>query len=328
MNANEVQVCAVDTVLNFDVYSRLTSIVGALANAGNVCSVLDVGGHPGLLAQSLQRGGHNMQVVTCDLPFAGTRPYVRGSGVALPFATASVDAVVISDVLEHIPADARAEFLSELQRVCKTMLVISGPWHTPGVAIAEECVCLMRDAAGAQPDRWLAEHRAYGLPKLQETLDMFTKQGWQCNITPENEIVAWFCMFAGGVMTELLPGADKVWREFMPQYNREFAHDNTGQNPAYRHLLTATRSTESTPCNVTYSDDVWEQTEARIAELCAMFLELIKCLRKAGVTSANVDSAYVAQLEAALAAKPKEHVCVCGCASLWHRIRSWFAGCK
>ena len=62
---------------------------------------------------------------------------VRGDALALPFAEASFDAVVVSEVLEHIPEDTAA--MSEINRVLKAggKLAVSVPrWWTEAVCWA------------------------------------------------------------------------------------------------------------------------------------------------------------------------------------------------
>lgn len=79
-------------------------------------TVLDVGGGPGYFAAAFARAGmryigvepdpreiHAGPAVECpeDDPAAGT--FVRASGMALPFADASVDICLSSNVAEHVP---------------------------------------------------------------------------------------------------------------------------------------------------------------------------------------------------------------------------------
>jgi SAM-dependent methyltransferase len=83
--------------------------VGGAAPVGR--TVLDIGGGPGYFADAFQAAGMRYIGVEPDPaemhagPAAGDRrtPYVRASGTALPFADASVDICLSSNVAEHVP---------------------------------------------------------------------------------------------------------------------------------------------------------------------------------------------------------------------------------
>jgi SAM-dependent methyltransferase len=73
-------------------------------------SVLDVGGGPGYFAEAFEAAGMRYMGVEPDPaemhagPMAnGAATYVRASGMALPFADASVDVCLSSNVAEHVP---------------------------------------------------------------------------------------------------------------------------------------------------------------------------------------------------------------------------------
>jgi SAM-dependent methyltransferase len=73
-------------------------------------SVLDVGGGPGFFATAFERAGFTYIGVEPDPAEmhagpagGGAATYVRASGTALPFADASVDICLSSNVAEHVP---------------------------------------------------------------------------------------------------------------------------------------------------------------------------------------------------------------------------------
>jgi SAM-dependent methyltransferase len=70
-------------------------------------TLLDVGGGPGYFAAAFADAGlHYIGVEpdpTAAASLRGTTTYVRASGMALPFADASVDICVSSNVAEHVP---------------------------------------------------------------------------------------------------------------------------------------------------------------------------------------------------------------------------------
>lgn len=86
-----------------------------------------VGGEPCLPAAKLFENS-----VVLDVGhFRGGDRYVRGDGLFLPFKSNQFDMVLSLDVLEHIGADDRQQFLKELVRVSKNLVFISFPYRSP-----------------------------------------------------------------------------------------------------------------------------------------------------------------------------------------------------
>ena len=286
-----------DTTQSFDVYSRLFAIKKIIGQHPSVHTMLDVGGHPGMLARSF---GDTCQVFTMDLPAYGCPPYVRGGGETLPFASQSVDAIVASDVVEHIPTGLRATMLAEMVRVARELVIVSGPWATAGVAEAEAGVCELRDKAGLFADRWLEEHRLNGLPEISTAWDFFAQNGWSCQLVAENDLIQWFSMFAMEILTATMPDGDLPWKEFMPAFNTRLLRSDT-KAPAYRHILIAARHKAETVAENwqgTYTPDAETAVVSGIHAIAKLFGELLsRTRRQAG---AGADVAYINQLEMAV----------------------------
>ena len=88
-------------------------------------TVLDVGGGPGYFATAFEAAGFDYIGVEPDPAEmhagpagGGTATYVRASGMALPFADASVDVCLSSNVAEHVP---------EPWRLAREMLRVTRP---------------------------------------------------------------------------------------------------------------------------------------------------------------------------------------------------------
>jgi SAM-dependent methyltransferase len=87
-------------------------------------TLLDVGGGPGYFATAFQEAGFDYIGVEPDPAemhagpaTTGSATYVRASGMALPFADASVDICLSSNVAEHVPRPWR--LAEEMLRVTK-----------------------------------------------------------------------------------------------------------------------------------------------------------------------------------------------------------------
>ncbi len=91
--------------------------------------IVDIGAGNGLVTIPLRAAGHS--VVALDLAatplstFSGARSVA--SAAALPLPASSVDGVVCTEVVEHLPGPVRAAALAEMARVARAWVVLSVP---------------------------------------------------------------------------------------------------------------------------------------------------------------------------------------------------------
>lgn len=105
--------------------------------------------------------------VGCDVKFDGKpkppmRP-VAASASKLPFLDASFDAVIASDVLEHIRPDIRPDVLREALRVARKIVVVGFPCGSPAHA-ADQRLFARYKALGKAVPPWLEEHMLHPFP--------------------------------------------------------------------------------------------------------------------------------------------------------------------
>lgn len=205
----------------FDNYERLVTLSGLVRGAELLPEhwVLDVGGHPGSIARLLGTG----RVVTADLPPAGNSPYVRASGVRLPFKDRAFAVALCSDVLEHVAPEQRDQFLAELYRVSSQWILVSGPFNTPCVQIAEQLAYELDQRSPTDTSLWLAEHLSQGLPDLQQTWAAFERMGGKCIAAPSGNLLFWFVLMGCKSLFENVLPAAQALKRFMPLFNRHFA---------------------------------------------------------------------------------------------------------
>jgi len=101
---------------------------------------------------------------------------VRGSAVALPFANGAFEAVVASDVIEHLEPQVRIAAMRELLRVTRCVCVVGFP-RGKWASFAEKALVSWYRMLGAAPPPWLEEHLRIGLPSLREQGEMFGAAG-------------------------------------------------------------------------------------------------------------------------------------------------------
>ena len=99
------------------------------------------------------------------------KQYILADATNMPeIETDSFDVVIALDVFEHIPKNLRNDFLDELNRVSKNIVVLAGPYDELGVNKAEVRVNAYFKTKYGIDYSWLDEHISNGLPNLDETL--------------------------------------------------------------------------------------------------------------------------------------------------------------
>lgn len=148
-----------------DKWERLSTVA---ALCGAHASVADIGGRRHELARLLP--GSRVTTVNVEPPCD-----VLVSPGRLPLEDDSFDAVVSTDVLEHVPGDERALFLSELVRIARTRVVVCFPCGSPAKDAAERLLAdALRERFGVRMD-WLEEHLELGLPRPADVDEMLTR---------------------------------------------------------------------------------------------------------------------------------------------------------
>jgi hypothetical protein len=134
-------------------------------------SVLEVG------SGSIGLGQFRKVVFTgCDIYFP-TPP-------ELPFEDRSFDAVLASDVLEHIPPEARIKVVDECLRVCKSIAIFGFPCG-PLAWDIDQKLHQSYLAAGEPAPVWLQEHMEHAFP----TSDVFAAvTGWSIQEMPNEHL--------------------------------------------------------------------------------------------------------------------------------------------
>jgi SAM-dependent methyltransferase len=105
--------------------------------------------------------------VGCDVEFVETpkppmRPVVA-SASELPFSDSSFDAVIASDVLEHVPPDSRPNVLREALRVARRVVVVGFPCGPAAYALDQRLFASYQELGRSAPP-WLEEHMQYPFP--------------------------------------------------------------------------------------------------------------------------------------------------------------------
>jgi len=143
--------------------------------------ILDIGGGSEYFEQKLKASGLDYELTIIDIlerPTAVKATYVKGDATNMNFKDDSFDAVVSTDVMEHIPPERKQAFLDEALRVAKDVCIIGAPFMTPGVDAAERAVNNFNKKLFGVGQDWLEEHLELGKP----TVGLFEKTLKEKNI--------------------------------------------------------------------------------------------------------------------------------------------------
>ncbi|KKM08852.1 hypothetical protein SY88_22395 [Clostridiales bacterium PH28_bin88] len=111
------------------------------------------------------------RVVGLDIDFPPpVSPYLephKGHATAIPFPDHSFDFVVCTDVLEHIPGDARELAMREMWRLARRAVLCGVPCGSKALRYEERYNTAYRQRLG-RDNPWLVEHQQHGLPEAEE----------------------------------------------------------------------------------------------------------------------------------------------------------------
>lgn len=148
-----------------DTYERHSLVAQHLQREGTT-SVLDVGGE-GLLRRFLR----GVKCVSTNVDDSGDVQY---DGVRLPFGSASFDAVVTLDTIEHVPGDQRQGLVNELRRVAQHQVVLCAPYGSAFHRDLEQRAFDLYQLTYGRENTYLREHLECGLPDADELHALFS----------------------------------------------------------------------------------------------------------------------------------------------------------
>jgi Methyltransferase domain len=222
--------------LPFDQYQRY-QVTAALLEALAVprgALILEVGGGPGPLEAFLP----DYELFVSDISGEHLGRFLLADGAALPFADRTFAAVVTLDTLEHVPARFRAAFLAELLRVSADLVVLSAPFASPELELAEEALNEFIRARFQGSFPTLDEHADNGLPELGPTTAALAGDGFSAATLPSGYLPRWLMGML--VHHELLATGLPHLGKLHAYYNSVVSPLDC-REPSYRHVIVAAR---------------------------------------------------------------------------------------
>jgi ubiquinone/menaquinone biosynthesis C-methylase UbiE len=181
--------------------------------------------------------------VGCDVAFS-SRPAknmraVQCSGHQLPFRDGAFDAVVVSDVMEHVPPVLRKQVVAEVLRVARNVVVFGYPCGRASFELDRE---LYRDYQyrNLSPPVWLEEHMLHPFP--EEDLLAGPLAGWKSRVFP-NETLQFHLWMMRREMFRWWDRSFRLALRIMPRLV-ERALQRVNREPSYRKIFVLTRESE------------------------------------------------------------------------------------
>jgi len=182
------------------------------------------------------------QIVGCDVNFPDVPENnmlpVRCSGTRLPFADSSFEAVVASDVLEHVPPDLRLQVINEALRVTRKLAVFAFPCGKDAHALDEKIMDVHR-TRNMPPPPWLEEHMQFAFP--EENLFRALGGGWEVE-SFGNEHLRFHEWVIRSEMSSTWPVVFRACLRFTPRLI-ETTLSWADRPPFYRMIVVVTRRT-------------------------------------------------------------------------------------
>ena len=177
--------------------------------------------------------------VGCDVTFPSppvqNMRAVRCSGHQLAFKEKSFDAVVVSDVMEHVPPLQRKQVVAEVLRVARKLVILGYPCGKAAFDLDQK---LYRDyrSRGLSPPAWLEEHMLHAFPDADLLREL--PIGWKTQAIP-NESLRFHYWMMRTEMCRLCDYSLRFVLRTMPNIVERFLQQ-ADREPAYRMIFVLT----------------------------------------------------------------------------------------
>jgi hypothetical protein len=197
-----------------DGYSRYYSVSNILRIVfeNKNINILDVGGDSGWMSKFLNSAGVSYKLKIIDIrkpDFINKDPnvsYIKADFFNHKLVDFIPDAVINTDVLEHIPKELKMTFVNKCIESASSLVIFSAPHDDPEVTLTEHKInnFYLKYAQKQQP--WLKEHFEFGKPNTSEIENTIKKAGYRYLIIDTNSLENWFISFSMNFINSELIG--------------------------------------------------------------------------------------------------------------------------
>jgi len=204
----------------FSRYYSVSQVIKAVFDKKPV-DILDVGGDSKWMYLFLKDTGlnFNLRIVDTRAPdFVNPKvEYTKADFFKLDSEKFSAEAVINTDVLEHIPAELKLPFIDHCIRFSKSLTIFSAPQEDEDVSLSERTINSLTEAATGKQQRWLKEHFKFGKPDFQIIEKAIEKEGLPYIVLNTNSLENWLLSFAANFINQSvspIPNMDELNRYY------------------------------------------------------------------------------------------------------------------
>lgn len=228
-----------------DGYSRYYSVSNILRivfGTKETIDILDVGGDSKWMAAFLDNSklSYALNIVDTRKPdFENTHPnitYTRKDFFKLKKSDHHADAVINTDVLEHIPDDMKIPFVNQCIEFSESIVIFSAPQEDGEVTSAEMRINGYYKFGGGKQQRWLKEHFEYGKPDSTKIESEIKKHGYPYIKIDTNRLENWFMSFSLNFINSEVSGLKGMDR-FNRYYNENIHKIGDFSGKPYRRIF-------------------------------------------------------------------------------------------
>lgn len=227
--------------VSFDQYQRyllIRRVLEILFPGGT--RVLEVGAAYSPLRELLPGSEVTLLDETADAPGLN----LRAGGMHLPFRDGAFPVVVSTDVLEHVPAEKRPEFIRELMRVASQTLILGFPHNAELSIMAERVLNDFVQQVTGKHYRFLDEHLKYGLPDSKEIHSLLQAHMPEIVEVKNANIYSWLPLMMADFAIQEFPESNGP-RQLMSQFFRWYHEPASHEDPTYRTFFICSRTSYS-----------------------------------------------------------------------------------
>ncbi|HPR09263.1 MAG TPA: hypothetical protein PLT04_01690 [Candidatus Saccharibacteria bacterium] len=208
-----------------DGYSRYYSVTNLLSIVfkKNSIRILDVGGDSEWMSKFLDATD-----VSYDLTIIDTRKpdfvnkkdnihYLQKDFFTVDATSFSAEAVINTDVLEHIPANLKEPFIEKCIEIAESVAVFSAPQNHDDVTRAEKQINKNYIDFSGKQQYWLKEHFEFGKPNFNTVESIAESKGLPYITIATNNLENWALSFSINLInSEVVPldGVDELNRYY------------------------------------------------------------------------------------------------------------------
>jgi hypothetical protein len=191
-----------------DGFSRYYSIARILLSVfgKNQARILDVGGNSKWMYLFLKDSGMDfkLQIVDTRQPDFTNKDvlYTKADFFKLNSEKYRADAVINTDVLEHISDNLKIPFIKRCIELSDSIAVFSAPHDDEQVTLFEETINSFTQRATGKQQRWLKEHFIYGKPDSRSVIKAIENEGLPFLVFDTNNLDNWLLSFAANLINQ------------------------------------------------------------------------------------------------------------------------------